>query len=223
MSQLIETIISDFEYNEKAHKQLKSLLEIVLTYDNVLPQGFRTSPILSNYYLMRADIRIKKYCDKLGFTYSRYADDIIISTSNEKLVTKKVIVVINSILTDFNLTLNKRKTRLTKNELSLNGFVIKSEVRLSQSKLKELRRVLFIIEHNNSIEPTELVKKINSDLKINTKNKKRSFSHEYLLNYLSGNRAFLISSLKNASATSKWYETASSLVIRTECAILKVY
>ncbi|WP_206911622.1 hypothetical protein IGL98_000934 [Enterococcus sp. DIV0840] len=222
---LIEDIVNDFEEDTYKKEELKMLFKVVLTYKDQLPQGFQTSPYLSNYYFLRADLRIKKYCDKLDFKYSRYADDIIISTlsKGEKLFSKGTVSMIDRIIADFDLKLNRSKTRVAKRELVLNGFVISSEVRLSQSKLKELRRVLFIIEHNQCKNSDQLLDLINSDKKINSKNKKRYYSTEYLLKYLSGIRAFLISSLKNISTKSDWYKTASKLIVRVEAVILKMY
>ena len=224
--ELISNLVDDFEDETERKEELLDLFTLVLTYNNKLPQGYQTSPILSNFFFLRADLRIKKYCDKLNFRYSRYADDILLSSiaNNEKLFSKRVITMIDSIINDFGLHLNRKKTKSAEKELNLNGFVISKDVRLSQKKLKELRRILFIIEHSsNEKDSNEVIKKINLDPNCNKENKKRSFSLEYLLKYLSGNRSFLIDSIKGSSPSSNWYEQASSLISRIESATLRMF
>jgi RNA-directed DNA polymerase len=223
---LIDDIIQDFEKDAEKKNELSEFLHLVLTHNGKLPQGFQTSPILSNFYFLRADLRIKKYCDKLGIRYSRYADDILLSWNddNVKSLSSRTTSMIDNIINDFYLELNRAKTKSSKYEFCLNGYVISSEVRLSQKKLKELRRILFIIEHcDKKKNRIDILKSINSKEKTNDNNMKRSFSHKYLLNYLSGNRSFLISSLKGLSSSNGWYRKASSLITRIENAILRVY
>ncbi len=65
--------ISTFKYQ---------LLNLV-TVNNTLPVGFSTSPNISNTCLYAFDNALEKYCLKQGIIYTRYSDDIILS-SNEK-------------------------------------------------------------------------------------------------------------------------------------------
>lgn len=44
-----------------------------------LPIGFSTSPVISNFAFLDYDIKIFNFCKKNGLTYTRYADDILIS------------------------------------------------------------------------------------------------------------------------------------------------
>jgi RNA-directed DNA polymerase len=48
----------------------------------VLPQGAPTSPMLSNLAARKLDDALNEYSSENGFVYTRYADDITISTSN---------------------------------------------------------------------------------------------------------------------------------------------
>lgn len=48
----------------------------------VLPQGAPTSPMLSSLAARELDDSLAAYCAENGFVYTRYADDITISTSN---------------------------------------------------------------------------------------------------------------------------------------------
>lgn len=48
-----------------------------------LPQGAPTSPYLTNIGMFFADSNISKFAGKLGFSYSRYADDLTFATKAE--------------------------------------------------------------------------------------------------------------------------------------------
>ena len=48
-----------------------------------LPQGAPTSPALTNLICWRLDRRLSGLAAKLGFTYTRYADDMTFSASGE--------------------------------------------------------------------------------------------------------------------------------------------
>ena len=47
---------------------------------NALPIGAPSSPVLSNTIMYQFDIEICKLCNDLGITYTRYADDLFLST-----------------------------------------------------------------------------------------------------------------------------------------------
>lgn len=72
-----------------------------------LPQGAPTSPLLSNLYLLSADYMIDKQLK--GFTYTRYADDILISKTTPFQYTNVVSTVTTFL--PVNLTLKREKIR----------------------------------------------------------------------------------------------------------------
>ncbi|QIL45842.1 RNA-directed DNA polymerase [Vagococcus coleopterorum] len=214
-----ENLAKDFERNVKKRVKLEELFFTVITFKGKIPQGFKTSPFISNYFFVRADLRFQKYCDKLNYQYSRYADDIIISSNTGKdFFVGNTIAIAKKILADFNLKLNSSKTKYAKNELVLNGYVISNETRLSQSKLREIRRVLFIME--SSVNLDVATDRLNSKKYFSSKISNRIFDLEYLFNYLSGYRSFLISSIQKKE-TGKWKDTASKLIKRIEAQLLR--
>lgn len=69
--------ISDIE------QWLKRILDIV-TVDGVLPPGFPTSPAISNACLYEFDKKFLAWCGENTLTYTRYADDLIVSGIREE-------------------------------------------------------------------------------------------------------------------------------------------
>ncbi|MBN2218563.1 MAG: RNA-directed DNA polymerase [Pirellulales bacterium] len=61
-----------------------ALLTRLCTHEGGLPQGAPTSPRLSNLVNYPLDARLSAMCERLGAVYTRYADDITISLSDEK-------------------------------------------------------------------------------------------------------------------------------------------
>ena len=54
-------------------------------YTGSLPQGAPSSPMLSNLVGFKMDIDIEKLSEMYGFTYTRYADDLFLSTINDNI------------------------------------------------------------------------------------------------------------------------------------------
>lgn len=73
------------------YTELRYILRICM-YDNGLPQGAPTSPLLSNLYLMAFDYWLTNTLK--GYTYTRYADDILISSPTDFVYTNVVRDVI---------------------------------------------------------------------------------------------------------------------------------
>lgn len=170
----------------------------ILTYQGSVPQGTPSAPVISNIIFRELDIRIQKYCQRFDVIYTRYADDLLFSSS-KKIVhgisfTKGIEKIINS----RSFRINHDKTIRSKNSISLSGYVIDDDIRLSRKKLKKLNCVIFFLEKkkfsNNEMWYRELNNEINKCEKEKSGNQ---LDGKYILvNYLAGNRAFLISSLK---------------------------
>lgn len=129
---------------EELMKSFNKLLTVCF-YNNTLPIGFVSSPVISDIYLSSFDRYISKSTDCV---YTRYADDIIISTSSEKYrkefeIIKKEIV---SYLNKLDLQLNYKKTYIRTlaqpgDAIHLLGLnVVKSEV--GQNRITVSKRYL---------------------------------------------------------------------------------
>lgn len=220
---LIKSSLSEYlNINEKEEKD-RIILKItdIVTLNSKLPQGAITSPVISNIVFRRLDLRIKKYCDQLNITYTRYADDMLFSSHENILVKNNLINLVQAVLNDYGFELNFNKTMRAKNAISLNGFVISHNVSLSRQKLSEVKRVLFIIEKNKK---SKNIMKILDEINSFGIYKKRSkfTSEEALHDYLSGYRSFLISLLPD-NDDDPWKENCLKTINRIEEAITETF
>jgi hypothetical protein len=112
-----------FNFNKKAAAVIAKLV----TYENKLPQGAPTSPILSNMIARRLDSSLMHLASKSRSKYTRYVDDITFSTTlntfDEKIVQKGKLndVVLGSeivkIIENEGFTINHKKSRLLDNNI----------------------------------------------------------------------------------------------------------
>ena len=80
-----------------------------------LPQGSPASGYLANLAFASLDGRISGYLKKLGFTYTRYSDDILISTKSvpfDRELAAQIIHEVQTFLAAGGFTLNRAKTRI---------------------------------------------------------------------------------------------------------------
>lgn len=214
-----DTLESVFSYyfrlnNNTNNEELLLFIDLI-TLDGKLPQGAITSPTISNIVFRQLDIRINKYCKKFNINYSRYADDLLFSSDNNFLHNDFFIKKIKYILSTRGFEINKHKIRYDQESISLNGFVIEDNIRLSRSKLKGLSNTLFIIDkHRSNFDITKILSDINnSELNREIKNK---YS---LLNYLAGYRAFLLQFLDRENPEDYYNKKISKYVTRIQNSI----
>ena len=84
--------------------------------DGTLAQGFATSPILANIYLIEPVSKIKRFLEAMfqqNFALTVYADDIQISVNQTSYQTLNLITAyVTSVMKTYNLTINPKKTRI---------------------------------------------------------------------------------------------------------------
>lgn len=127
---------------------MDKICEVVMVEDKVI-QGAITSPTLSNLVFRNLDIRIERYCQKLGIVYTRYADDMLFSCDTGYIHRNKFISVIKEILESKEFKINFQKTLKFKDEISLNGYVLGNNIRLSRSKLKRINEIIYIMRRKD--------------------------------------------------------------------------
>lgn len=91
-----------------ARKDLVKALVFLVTYDHHLPLGFSTSPILSNLVVADMDTSLNRYATIKKIKYSRYVDDVTLSSKNE--ITSKVESRFVKIIRGSGFKINDKKT-----------------------------------------------------------------------------------------------------------------
>lgn len=91
-------------------KEISFVLSKLCTYQGKLPQGSPASPYISNIACKKLDARLSALAKAYEADYSRYADDITFSGTND---IKKIEVPSTSIINDEGLELNEKKTHIS--------------------------------------------------------------------------------------------------------------
>lgn len=114
-----------------------------------LPQGAPTSPAVTNILCRRLDRRLLKAAADLGFTYTRYADDLTFSASGESLRHLGTILErVKAIVTHEGFTVHPEKTRVLRRsrQQDVTGVVVNSKPNVSKRELKRFRATLYQVE-----------------------------------------------------------------------------
>ncbi|REC61267.1 RNA-directed DNA polymerase [Chryseobacterium pennae] len=119
--------------------------------DRFLPQGSPASPAISNSIAYKLDKRLQGLALKLGFVYTRYADDLTFSTNddNEQNI-NKLLYFVKQIIKDENFTVHPDKLHIMrrKNQQKVTGIVVNEKLNVERNKLRKFRALLHNIEVN---------------------------------------------------------------------------
>ena len=115
----------------------------------VLEQGFPASPAISNFVLFRFDIALYNYLINLqthyedaNFAFTRYADDITISSNNINALTRAKYKVFE-LLHKNGFQFNKKKLKVIPYWLRqvVTGIVVNKKINLPRKERKRLRAI----------------------------------------------------------------------------------
>jgi RNA-directed DNA polymerase len=125
------------------------------TGPRVLPQGACTSPALSNLTSRRFDARLRGISAKLGWTYTRYADDLTFSAGSPSEVSDAtgsgaggkvgyLLARIRHIAQDEGFAVNEKKTRVQRRNASqrVTGLVVNDHVAVPRDVVRRIRAIL---------------------------------------------------------------------------------
>lgn len=128
----------------------------ICCFDNCLPQGAPTSPIISNMIAKRLDRELLEFAQKNKCTYSRYVDDITFSTEDIRVFEKNVVVLrenkyydisdeLKSIIQSngFNINTKKIHYKTKQSRQTVTGLVVNKFVNTNRQYVKNLRLMLF--------------------------------------------------------------------------------
>lgn len=132
-----------FEKNKefKFSNELATLIAQLTCYNDKLPQGAPTSPIISNLIFNIVDIRILNLAKKYKLDYTRYVDDMSFST-NEKIFIftyKEFIEKLIDILEKSGFKINQNKTRLEyfSSRQEVTGLTVNKKLNANKSFIKK--------------------------------------------------------------------------------------
>ena len=109
-----------------------------------LPQGSPASPALTNILCRRLDKRLTATAEELGFTYTRYADDLTFSASGDNLrYICNLLRRTESVVNHEGFTINEEKTRILRrksSQLEVTGVVVNEYPNLDRKNLEAFPR-----------------------------------------------------------------------------------
>ena len=116
------------------------------TLEGYLPQGAKTSSYLANLALWRTEPRLVKLLRGQGFTYSRYVDDITLST-DRRLTGSEIANVIRQIarmcsLSGFRLKRSKHSLKTSGNRMSATGLTVNRRASLPKEVRSQTRALV---------------------------------------------------------------------------------
>ena len=128
----------------RARVTMDGLTRHVAIGERSLPQGACTSPDLANLVSARLDARLTGLAGNRSWTYTRYADDLVFSTSSLEEEGIKLVRAVSRICLDEGFTVNVKKTRIMRqpNRQMVTGLMVNDEVRLTRRDLKRIRSFL---------------------------------------------------------------------------------
>ena len=113
------------DINAENIKYIVPAIEMCLL-DGRLPQGAPTSPAISNIVCRNLDLLLSGAIKCLGFeiSYTRYADDLIFSSNDDKIY--RIIPIIKKLVTKFGFIVNEKKVKVLKSHQrqTVTGLVV---------------------------------------------------------------------------------------------------
>jgi RNA-directed DNA polymerase len=177
---LLKMDFKDF-FNSITHKQVKKHLKLKLDLDTkeaelisrlacvrykkatieCLSVGAPSSPLISNSIMFDFDVILDNWCKDNAVVYTRYADDIVLST-NRKDFTNIIENKVKEILKSFSklgLTLNDKKTThlSKKHNRSVTGLTISNDgkVTIGRNRKREISKSIFLYS-KGLLKPSEI-------------------------------------------------------------------
>lgn len=134
------------------HEVSYFLMKLV-TLNNALPQGAPTSPYISNIVTYKLDLRLNEYVKSINCKYTRYADDITISSS--QFIPYKVKSTICKIIKSEGFLINNRKTKIMnyKSHMEVTGlYIINNVISVPKKYIKKIEQEIYYINKYGLIE-----------------------------------------------------------------------
>jgi RNA-directed DNA polymerase len=141
------------------NKEVATCLAQIVCHENQLPQGAPTSPVVSNMICAQMDAQLQKLARKYGCLYTRYADDITLSTYESRFPRQivtftddsqevKLSSELTNVITNNGFIINEDKVRLQAphRRQEVTGLVINNVVNVDRKYIRQLRAMLYALK-----------------------------------------------------------------------------
>ena len=135
--------------------EVATVLAQICCYENQLPQGAPTSPIISNMICAKLDSQLQRLAKKYQCIYTRYADDITFSTSRSRFPShliwfskeaEKSILgdELKAIIEENGFLVNESKVRLQSRykRQEVTGITVNEKLNINRKYIRQIRAVL---------------------------------------------------------------------------------
>lgn len=146
-----------------------SLLVEIISHEGILPQGSPASPVIANMIMFRLDNRLHNISRSYKLNYSRYADDITISSNKRSIPAvlafcqvdsnshKEITVLgkrLSKIFEDNGFEINDKKLRLIKyhQRIEITGVVVNEKPNLRTGYVKQVRTMIKTLESSDTLD-----------------------------------------------------------------------
>lgn len=154
LKEFFDTVTREQVYNALMNNGLSEekaeYISYVSTRKGFTPQGAPTSPHITNIVCKPMDKKIDKLCEEFDCTYTRYADDITISSKSENgfEVLQNIKPKLQSIIMKNGFKINGSKTHtLGKHrQQNVTGIVINETTTIPRKKVMQYRGILHNLE-----------------------------------------------------------------------------
>ena len=161
----------------------------LITYENKLPQGSPTSPIISNIICKKLDHNLIYIAKQYSLTYTRYADDITFSSYKKNIDTNLFLKEVDKIILNNGFHINPLKTRiqLSRHSQIVTGLKVNQKVNVNRKYIRQIRSMLYSWFKIGLTESSKLhFEKYNKQSKKYSSSKEESFKNILLgkINFL---------------------------------------
>lgn len=138
-------------------QEVADLLTMLTTKDGRLPQGAKTSSYLANLVFWRKEPLLEAKLRALGYRYSRYVDDIAISSSQHRSAEEQssVIAMVYGMLMSEGLRAGRGKHEIhsASKPMRVTQLIVNAKPSLSKAVRSKVRAGVFQIERKVQHEP----------------------------------------------------------------------
>ena len=116
----------------------------VATRERALPQGACTSPALANLVARKLDRRLAGASNKLGFEYTRYADDLTFSAASPSANVSLLLARVRHLVKEEGFEIHPHKGRVQRRgrRQDVTGVVVNDKLGAPRDEVRRLRAIL---------------------------------------------------------------------------------